>query len=105
MAKQNKTLIIIIVLLILAVVGFGIYKLVKKEKYNDVPYNRISGLGGISNFSMYPFALKDPPDAQNYIYQYPNGLCKNCEVYENCMKGCHGLTTNCDSICYDRCNK
>ena len=33
MAKQNKTLIIIIVLLVLAVVGFGIYKLVKKEKY------------------------------------------------------------------------
>ena len=84
MAKQNKILIIIIMLVILIAIGFGIYQLIKKEKYKDP---------------------EDPPGTQNYDYQYPNGLCKDCDVYEKCMKGCYGLHTNCDSMCFSECNK
>ena len=87
MAKSNKTLIIVMILLFIVGLTFGIvlYKMnkkleKKKEKYQD-------------------------GDIQDYVYSYPNGLCKDCEVYGKCMKGCYGLTTNCDSMCFAECNK
>lgn len=84
MVKQNKIIIVIVFLLILGLIGFGVYKLLNREKYDDP---------------------RDPKGTQNYKYEYPNGLCKNCEVYEKCRKGCYGLTSLCESTCFSECNK